>query len=92
MKHDALWYLITILELFYYWTLQKAFEGLAKTAAFLSKALFQFVCGVADVWEVHSASLQGTEQQLQDRLEEVSKNYEEKHQVRLITCALRCEA
>lgn len=73
---------------FYYDTLQKAFERLAKTAALLSKSLFEFVHGAANIWEVHSAGLQRTEHQLQDYLEEVSKNYEEKNQVRLITCVL----
>ncbi|KAB5528452.1 hypothetical protein PHYPO_G00140370 [Pangasianodon hypophthalmus] len=60
--------------------MEKAFEGLAKTAAFLSKSLFKFVRGAAKIWEVHSAGLQRTEQQLQDYLEDVSKNYEEKNQ------------
>lgn len=69
---------------FCYCTLQKTFEGLAKTAAFLSKILFEFVHGAANVWELHSAHLQGAEQQLQDSLKEVSKNFEEKNQVRLI--------
>lgn len=65
-------------------TLQKTFDDLAKTSAFLSESLFKFVHGAAEIWEVHSAGLQSTEQQLQDFLEEVSKNYEEKNQVRLI--------
>ncbi|GAA6098332.1 coiled-coil domain-containing protein 180-like isoform X3 [Tachysurus ichikawai] len=60
--------------------MKKTFEGLAKTAAFLSKILFEFVHGAANVWELHSAHLQGAEQQLQDSLKEVSKNFEEKNQ------------
>lgn len=64
-------------------TVQKAREGLAKTAAFLSKSLFEFARGAANVWEMHSAGLQRKEQQLQNYLEEVRKNYEEKNQVRL---------
>lgn len=70
--------------IFYYSTLQTAFKGLAQTATFLSKSLFEFVHGAANVWEMHGAGLQRTEQQLQDSLEEVSKSYEEKNQVRLI--------
>ncbi|XP_058230944.1 coiled-coil domain-containing protein 180-like [Hemibagrus wyckioides] len=60
--------------------MKKAFEGLAETAAFLSKSMFEFVHGAAKVWELHSARLQRTEQQLQDSLKEVSKDYEEKNQ------------
>ncbi|KAK3514522.1 hypothetical protein QTP70_021500 [Hemibagrus guttatus] len=60
--------------------MKKAFEGLAKTAAFLSKSLFEFVHGAAKVWELHNARLQRTEQQLQDSLKELSKDYEEKNQ------------
>ncbi|XP_047674930.1 coiled-coil domain-containing protein 180-like isoform X2 [Tachysurus fulvidraco] len=60
--------------------MKKTFEGLAKTAAFLSKILFEFVHGAANVWEVHSAHLKGAEQQLQDSLKDVSKNFEEKNQ------------
>ncbi|TSM86003.1 Caspase recruitment domain-containing protein 9 [Bagarius yarrelli] len=60
--------------------MKTAFKGLAQTAAFLSKSLFEFVEGVVDVWEVHGASLQRTEQQLQDSLEEIGKSYEEKNQ------------
>lgn len=69
--------------------LQKAFKGLTQTAAFMSKALFKFVCGAATVWEVHSAGLQRTAQQLQNYLEEVNKHYEEKNQVGIITCGFR---
>ncbi|XP_060762949.1 coiled-coil domain-containing protein 180-like [Neoarius graeffei] len=58
--------------------MEKAFEGLAKTTAFLSKSLFKFVHGAANIWDVHSTGLQRTEQQLQDSLKEVSKKYEEK--------------
>ncbi|XP_053509895.1 coiled-coil domain-containing protein 180 isoform X1 [Ictalurus furcatus] len=60
--------------------MEKAREGLAKTAAFLSKSLFEFARGAANVWEMHSAGLQRKEQQLQNYLEEVRKNYEEKNQ------------
>ncbi|XP_060738579.1 coiled-coil domain-containing protein 180-like [Tachysurus vachellii] len=60
--------------------MKKTFDALSKTAAFLSKFLFEFVHGAANVWEVHSAHLQGVEQQLQDSLKEVSKNFEEKNQ------------
>ncbi|KAF5896748.1 coiled-coil domain-containing protein, partial [Clarias magur] len=60
--------------------MEEAFEGLAKTAAPISKSLFKFVHGAANVWEVHCAGLQRTEQQLQDCLDEVSKTYEEKNQ------------
>lgn len=71
---------------FYYCTLQKAAEGLTKSAAFLSNYLFKFVHGAANVWEVHNAGLLRTEQQLEDYLKEVSKNYEENNQVRLVIC------
>ncbi|XP_053336620.1 coiled-coil domain-containing protein 180-like [Clarias gariepinus] len=60
--------------------MEEAFKGLAKTAAPLTKSLFKFVHGAANVWEVHCAGLQRTEQQLQDCLDEVSKKYEEKNQ------------
>lgn len=45
--------------------------------------MFEFARGAANVWEMHSAGLQRKEQQLQNYLEEVRKNYEEKNQVRL---------
>ncbi|KAF5896750.1 coiled-coil domain-containing protein, partial [Clarias magur] len=60
--------------------MEEAFESFSKTAAPLSKSLFKFVHGAANVWEVHCAGLQRTEQQLQDCLDEVSKKYEEKNQ------------
>ncbi|KAF4074532.1 hypothetical protein AMELA_G00240320 [Ameiurus melas] len=60
--------------------MEKAREGLARTAAFLSKSLFEFVRGAANVWEMHSAGLQRKEQQLRNYLEEVRKNCEEKNQ------------
>ncbi|KAM9446078.1 coiled-coil domain-containing protein 180-like [Clarias gariepinus] len=60
--------------------MEEAFEGLVKTAAPLSKSLLKFVHGAANVWEVHCAGLQRTEQQLQRCLDEVSKKYEEKKQ------------
>uniref|UniRef100_A0A673M9M1 DUF4455 domain-containing protein n=1 Tax=Sinocyclocheilus rhinocerous TaxID=307959 RepID=A0A673M9M1_9TELE len=38
--------------------LDKAFECLAKTAAYDSKCLFKFMCGAAQLWENHCAVLQ----------------------------------
>ncbi|XP_016356513.1 coiled-coil domain-containing protein 180 [Sinocyclocheilus anshuiensis] len=53
--------------------LDKAFECLAKTAAYDSKCLFKFMCGAARLWENHCAGMLNREQQLQSSLESLSQ-------------------
>ncbi|KAI5088230.1 coiled-coil domain-containing protein 180 isoform X1 [Silurus meridionalis] len=61
-------------------SMETAFKSLAKDSEFSSQSLLTFVLGTTNVWETHTAGLQRIEQQLQDNLEEVSKNYEEENQ------------
>lgn len=63
--------------------LQKAFESLAKTAANESKCLFKFMCGMAQLWEIHCEGLLNREQQLQKSLESISQVHNQESQARL---------
>uniref|UniRef100_A0A8C2HRW6 DUF4455 domain-containing protein n=1 Tax=Cyprinus carpio TaxID=7962 RepID=A0A8C2HRW6_CYPCA len=60
----------------------KAFECLAKTAAYDSKCLFKFMCGAAQLWENHCAGMLNREQQLQSSLESLSQVHELENQAR----------
>ncbi|XP_042580588.1 coiled-coil domain-containing protein 180 [Cyprinus carpio] len=60
--------------------LDKAFECLAKTAAYDSKCLFKFMCGAAQLWENHCAGMLNREQQLQNSLESLSQVHELENQ------------
>ncbi len=61
---------------------QKAFECLAKTAAYDSKCLFKFMCGAARLWENYCAGMLNREQQLQGLLESLSQVHEQENQAR----------
>uniref|UniRef100_A0A671KYY9 DUF4455 domain-containing protein n=1 Tax=Sinocyclocheilus anshuiensis TaxID=1608454 RepID=A0A671KYY9_9TELE len=63
--------------------LQKAFECLAKTAAYDSKCLFKFMCGAARLWENHCAGMLNREQQLQSSLESLSQVHKLENQVHI---------
>lgn len=63
--------------------LQKAFESLAKTTAYESKCLFKFMCGMAQLWEIHCEGLLNREQQLQMSLESISQVHNQENQARL---------
>ncbi|KAK2911716.1 hypothetical protein Q8A67_003849 [Cirrhinus molitorella] len=60
--------------------LDAAFERLAKTAAYDSKCLFRFMCGAAQLWEIHCAGMLNREQQLQNSLESLSQIHKQENQ------------
>ncbi|XP_077087784.1 coiled-coil domain-containing protein 180 [Siphateles boraxobius] len=60
--------------------LDKAFESLAKTTAYESKCLFKFMCGMAQLWEIHCEGLLNREQQLQMSLESISQVHNQENQ------------
>ncbi|XP_026067899.1 coiled-coil domain-containing protein 180 [Carassius auratus] len=60
--------------------LDKAFECLAKTAAYDSKCLYKFMCGAAQLWENHCAGMLNREQQLQSALGSLSQVHELENQ------------
>ncbi|XP_048045163.1 coiled-coil domain-containing protein 180 isoform X2 [Megalobrama amblycephala] len=60
--------------------LDKAFESLAETAANESKCLFKFICGLAQLWEIHCEDLLNREQQLQKSLESISQVHNQESQ------------
>lgn len=63
--------------------LQKTFESLAKTTAYESECLFKFMCGMAQLWEIHCEGLLNREQQLQMSLESISQVHNQENQARL---------